>query len=88
MRQTGSSHSFRSVLVTALILGFSPVADAGDSEGAENQLSRHRIDREILLELGRPEIDTGWDWNWLANGISDGTIRIKSKGIQYRGQFT
>ena len=88
MRQTGSSQSFRSVLVTALILGFTPVANADDSEGAEGQFSRHRIDREILLELGRPEIDAGWGWNWLTDGISDGTIRIKSKGVQYRGQFT
>ena len=88
MRQIGSSHSFRSVLATALILGFTSVANADDSEGADGQPGRHRIDRQILLEMGRPDIDTGWDWNWLADGITDGSLRIKSKGIQYRGQFT
>ena len=42
------------------------------------------MDREILLEVGRPDSEASWTWHW----ITDGRFRIKSKGLEYRSQFS
>jgi hypothetical protein len=44
-----------------------------------------RLDREILMELGRPEADPGLDFSW--RWFTDGSFRIKGKGLLYRHRF-
>lgn len=75
------SHFLGPLLIAALSCGLAATASAGDPEGAEPKPPR-RLDREILLELGRASQEES-SWNW----ITDGQLRLKGKGLQYRQKF-
>lgn len=44
-----------------------------------------RLDREILMELGRPEHEPGLEFSW--TWFTEGNFRLKGKGLQYRHRF-
>jgi len=80
--RSGVAALARGLVIAALACGAAAPAWADDPELAEPKPPR-RLDREILLELGRPARD---DLDW-SSFLTDGHFRLKGKGLQYRQKF-
>ena len=80
MRSRILSHSFTILLIVpALLLILATPVLADDSDDVPELKPRRRLDREILMELGRKDDETA-AWGWL----KDGKLKIRGKGLQYR----
>lgn len=84
MRNRIHSHPFIHLLIIpALLLIFATPVFADDNNDESEVRPRRRLDREILMELGRKDESGGVAWSWL----KDGKLKIRGKGLQYRKRF-